>query len=138
MPARRPGSCLRPGRFLPFHGAIGAKPSLEAGVPFSSTTVIERTFARKPGGEESGAAGSEGSESGWKSPRPASGPSPRASCPALGGRCRGASRPQGLGPTALSSLPGVALPPPSPGHGGRSSWTTVTLVRTMSRFDMAF
>ena len=44
MPPRRPGSCLHPCRFLPFHGAIGAKPSLEAGVPFPSTTVIERTL----------------------------------------------------------------------------------------------
>lgn len=34
-------------------------------------------------------------------------------------------------------FPGVAPSPPSPGHGCRSSWTTVTLVRTMSRFDMA-
>lgn len=33
-------------------------------------------------------------------------------------------------------LPGVVSEFSSLGHGCRSSWTTVTLVRTMSRFDM--
>lgn len=39
-------------------------------------------------------------------------------------------------PITLSTPP--PRPPllPSPGHGCRSNWTTVTLVRTMSRFDM--
>lgn len=42
----------------------------------------------------------------------------------------------GSGPPFLP-FPGVSPLPPSPGHGCRSSWTMVTLVRTTSRFDMA-
>lgn len=40
-------------------------------------------------------------------------------------------------PDPPSFPPRASPPPPSPGHGCRSSWTTVTLVRTTSRFDMA-
>lgn len=98
-------------------------------------------FAGKPDSEEGGAGGSRGSGSGWKSPGRQGHPAPPARLPVdtigaphavrYSDPATGAPRPP------FPPLPGVTPPPPSPGQGCRRSWTTVTLVRVTSRFDMA-
>lgn len=82
--------------------------------------------------------GSEGSGSGWKSPDRQVVPHPAPPVRLLVDATRAPPAGRGSDPPPFLPSPGVAPPPPSPGHGCRSSWTTVTLVRMTSRFDMAF